>query len=73
MKTQELINLLKECDPESTIEISVNQINNRWPVDYCNIENVINKQNGKDSRIIITIADNLKIIKRQQRTYKQTT
>jgi hypothetical protein len=60
MKVKDMIEKLLQCDPDSHIEVSVNQYGKRYPVAYCEVDTVINKQNGQDTRIIIALPDTMR-------------
>lgn len=62
MTTKELITELQKCDPESRVEISISQYNKNYPVAYCGVDQVCNKQNGQDTRIKIALPKNMRTL-----------
>lgn len=58
----QLIEQLQKCDLNSSVEISVGQSNSVYPVVYLEPLQVINKQNGHDTRIKVRMPEDKKVI-----------
>lgn len=63
MLVKDFVSLLSKCDQDSPIEVAID--GTPYVLAYCSITKVLNKQNGRDTRIIVELPEDKKIINRR--------
>lgn len=62
---KDLIDSLSDCDIDSPIEVAISQYNKLYPIAYCKVDRVINKEDGSTTRLYVSLPDSMRTLVRK--------